>query len=200
MYLYPMYFVVMVISHLALTKAARLPEKLSSQVELLLNRFLRSVDFNLFCMWMVKARRYIWVDIFPPLSLVYSPLRYTSLCPIDSLCLEAAVMRLQIIVSKDGERHCLIKQGLLDYLICLPWHISEGLEAHKRAKLLLVMVGSHIPLQPQSLNNIVRAKLATTCCGLAEAMHSDCHRSVGWVAANSRPHEGDIRTTVQLDK
>ena len=78
MYLYPRYFVVMVISHLALTKAARLPEKLSSQVELLLNRFLRSMNFNLFCMWMVKARRYIWVDIFPPLSLVYSPLCYTS--------------------------------------------------------------------------------------------------------------------------
>ncbi|KAL5505523.1 hypothetical protein EMCRGX_G006971 [Ephydatia muelleri] len=175
------YFVVMVISNLALTKAARLPEKLSSQVELLLNRFLRSVDFNLFCMWMVKARRYVWADIFPPLSLAYSPLRYTSLCPIDSLCLEAAVMRLQIIVSKDGERHCLIKQGLLDYLICLPWHISEGLEAHKRAKLVSEMFGSHIPLQPPSLNNIVRAKLAATCCGLAEAMRSDCHRSVGWL-------------------
>ena len=110
----------MVISHLALTKAALLPEKLSFQVELFLNHFLRSVDFNHFCMWMVKARRYIWVDLFPPLSLAYSPLRYTSLCPIDSLCLEAAVMRLQIIVSKDGERHCLIKQlgfaGLPDLL------------------------------------------------------------------------------------
>ena len=100
----------MVISHLALTKAALLPENLSFQVELFLNHFLCSVDFNHFCMWMVKARRYIWVDLFPPLSLAYSPLRYTSLCPIDSLCLEAAVMRLQIIVSKDGERHCLIKQ------------------------------------------------------------------------------------------
>ena len=107
MYLYPRYFVVMVISHLALTKATRLPEKLYSQVKLFLTRFLRSVDFNLFCMWMVKACQYVWTDIFPPLSLVYSPLRYTSLCPIDSLCLEAAVMRLQIIVSQAGEMHCL---------------------------------------------------------------------------------------------
>ena len=59
-------------------------------------------------------------------------------------------MRLQIILSKDDERVYLIKQGLLDYLICLPWHISEGLEAHKRAKLLLRMVGPHMPLKPPS--------------------------------------------------
>eukprot|EP00731_Ephydatia_muelleri_P037686 Em0535g5a len=141
---------------------------------------LQHLEYNV-----LMARRYVWADIFPPLSLVYSPLRYTSLCPIDSLCLEAAVMRLQIIVSKDGERHCLIKQGLLDYLICLPWHISEGLEAHKRAKLVLEMFGSHIPLQPPSLNNI-------TVIDQLAGFYQE--------TASSRPHEGDIWTTVQLDK
>ena len=104
-------------------------------------------------------------------------------------------MSLKIILIKEDERQCLIKQGLLDYLICLPWHISEGLEAHKRAKQLLEMVGSHIPLQAPSLNNIVRAKLAATWCGLEEAMSS---QMVGFVleTASSKSHEGQVETII----
>ena len=166
------YFVVMIISHLALTKAALLPKQLIPQMEFFVNRFLSSLDFSLFCIWMRKVNGFIWHDLFTPLRLAYSQLRYTSICPIDSLCLEAVIIHIQMLLNNDDERQILIRQGLLDYLICLPWHISEGLEAHKRAKLLLEMVGCNIPLQPPSLNNIVRAKLAAMWCGLEEAMSS----------------------------
>eukprot|EP00731_Ephydatia_muelleri_P005333 Em0002g1509a len=132
-----MYFGVMRISLLALTKAALLPEKLSSQVEFFLTRFLRSVDCSLLRKWIEKTRGMRWPDIFPTVRLVYSPLCRASLCPIDLLCLEAGVCNVHIILSRDNEIQTLIKQGLLDYLICLPWHISEGLEARKREKLLL---------------------------------------------------------------
>eukprot|EP00731_Ephydatia_muelleri_P034901 Em0084g14a len=166
------YFVVMIISHLALTKAVLLPKQLIPQMEFFVNHFLSSLDFSLFYIWMRKANGFIWHDLFTPLRLAYSQLRYTSICRIDSLCFEAVIISLQMLLNNDDERQILIKQGLLDYLICLPWHISEGLEAHKRAKLLLEMVGCNIPLQPPSLNNIVRAKLAAMWCGLEKAMSS----------------------------
>ena len=164
------------ISHLALTKAVLLPKQLIPQMEFFVNYFvnyfLSSLDFSLFCIWMQKANGFIWHDLFTPLRLAYSQLCYTSICRIDSLCLEAVIIHIQMLLSNDDERQILIKQGLLDYLICLPWHISDRLEAHKRAKLLLEMVGCNIPLQPPSLNNIVRAKLAAMWCGLKEAMSS----------------------------
>ena len=162
----------MIISHLALTKAALLPKQFISQMEFFVNHFLISLDFRLFCIWMRKVNGFIWHDLFTPLRLAYSPLRYTSICRIDSLCFEAVIIHIQMLLNSYDERQILIRQGLLDYLICLPWHISEGLEAHKRAKLLLEMVGCNIPLQPPSLNNIVRAKLAAMWCGLEEAMSS----------------------------
>ena len=150
------------ISLLALTKAALLPEKLSSQVEFFLTRFLRSVNCSYLRKWIEKTRGMRWPDIFPTVRLVYSPLCRASLCPIDLLCLEAGVCNVHIILSRDNEIQTLIKQGLLDYLICLPWHISEGLEARKREKLLLEKVGSHMPLQPPSLNMITTMHASLT--------------------------------------
>ena len=118
-----------------------------------------------------------WLDVFPVMRLVYSSCCHChSSRPIDMLCLEAGLLGLQIILNREGERQSLIKQGLLDYLICLPWHICKGCEGHKRVKLLLEMVSSHVPLQPPSLNNIVRANLAAKCCGLKKAMYSDCQQ------------------------
>ncbi|KAL5505507.1 hypothetical protein EMCRGX_G006952 [Ephydatia muelleri] len=192
-----MYFGVMMISQLALTKAALLPEKLSSQVEFYLTRFLRSVNCSLLRKWIEKTRGMRWPDIFPTVRLVYSPLCRASLCPIDLLCFEAGVCSLHIILSRDNEIQTLIKQGLLDYLICLPWHISEGLEARKKAKLLLEKVSSHMPLQPPSLNNIVRSKLAATCCGLTKAIRYDCHQLVDYCQKTST---GPYKEQIQMDK
>ncbi|KAL5505529.1 hypothetical protein EMCRGX_G006977 [Ephydatia muelleri] len=141
-----------------------------------------------------KDSRIYMAGHIPTVRLVYSPLCRASLCPIDLLCLEAGVCSLHIILSRDDEIQTLIKQGLLDYLICLPWHISEGLEARKKAKLLLEKVGSHMPLQPPSLNNIVRA---ATCCGLTKAISYGCHQLVDYCQKTStEPYKEQI----QMDK
>ena len=173
------------IAQLVLTKEAIFPEHLTAEVTDSLANFLRGVDSSLLHKWAMQVNGFRWQDIFPVMRLVYSPSCHTSTLLIDMLCLEAGLLGLQIILGRDDERQVLIKQGLLDYLTCLPWYIPKGSEAHKRAKAVLDMVGSHVPLQPPSLNNIVRAKLAATCCGLEKAMHSDCHQLVyrlqpGW--------------------
>ena len=171
------YFSSMMIAQLVLTKAAIFPEYLAAEVTLFLGAFVRGVD----CNSLIRAAKvygFRWHDVFPVMRLVYSPSCHTSTLRIDMLCLEAGLLGLQIILGRDNERQVLIKQSLLDYLTCLPWYIPKGSEAHKRAKAVLDMVSSYVPLQPPSLNNIVRAKLAATCCGLEKAMHSDCHQLV----------------------
>ena len=174
------YFGCMMIAHMVLTREAVFPEHLAASATLFLGDFLSGVDCNLLHKWMtVQVHGFMWQDIFPNMRLVYSPSCHISPRPIDMLCLEAGLLALQIILGRDEERQVLIKQGLLDYLTCLPWYIQEGCGAHRRVRTLLEMVSSHVPLQPPSLSNIVRAKLAATHCGLKKAVYSD------WYAVTS---------------
>ena len=165
----------MMIAQLVLTKEAIFPEHLILKTSVFLSNILCGVDFKLLHKWADLAYGFRWRDIFPVMRLVYSPCCHCpSSDPINMLCLETGLFGLQVILNREDERQCFIKQGLLDYLICLPWHIPKGCEGHKRAKVLVETVGSHVPLQPPTLNNIVRAKLAASWCGLKKAMHSDC--------------------------
>ena len=169
----------MMIAQLVLTKEVIFPEHLVLKTTVFLSHFLHGVDIKLLHKWATEVHSFRWQDIIPVMQLVYSPCCHSTLsCPIDMLCLETGLLGLQIILNREDERQSLINQGLLDYLVCLPWHIPKECEGHKRSKLLLEMVGSHVPLQPPSLNNIVRAKLAATWCGLKKAMHSDCQQLV----------------------
>ena len=169
----------MMIAQLVLTKVACFPDSLTYRACRFLMHFLSDVDCSLLHKWAVQVNGCALNDILPVMRMVYStPSRHTSPFPIALLCLNIALLGLQVILNGEDERQVLIKQGLLDYLTCLPWYIPKGSGAHERAKAVLDMVGSHVPLQPPSLNNIVRAKLAATCCGLEKAMHSDYHQLV----------------------
>lgn len=164
------------IAQLVLTREAVFPEHLIAEATLFLKSFLSGVDCDQLHKWMVQVYGFMWQDLFPNMRLVYSPsCHVTSPCQIDMLCLEAALVALHIILRRDKERQLLIEQGLLGYLICLPWYMQEGNETHRRTKSLLDMVGSHVTLQPPSLSIIVRAKLAAMHCGLKKAVYSDWH-------------------------
>ena len=172
------YFGAMTIAQLVLTKVAVFSPELRTQITTFLDGFLCNVDSNLLHKWAVKVNGFRWQDIFPVMRLVYSPLSHISSDLADMLCLEVGILGLQIILGRDDERQVLIKQGLLDYLVCLPWFIPERHRAHRRAHSLLDMVGAHVSLQPPSLNTIARAKLAATSCGLKKAMYYDCRQLV----------------------
>lgn len=92
---------------------------------------------------------------------------------MSSKCLEVAVLGLHVVLEGEEERQVLVKQGLLEYLICFPWHMPKRSAAHQRAKSLVDMVGSHITLQPPSLNVIVKTELAVACLGLETVLELD---------------------------
>ena len=118
--------------------------------------------------------------MLPYMKLLYRCSKWSSLSDdeISMRCLEVVVLGLQIFLEGERERQVLVKQGLLEYLTCLPWHMPKGSKAHQRAKSLGDMVGSHIVLQPPSLNVIVKAKLAATCLGLEKVLKSDSQQIV----------------------
>ena len=118
---------------------------------------------------------YHWDDMLPYMKLLYKPsnCRLLSEGDMSSKCLEVAVLGLQVVLEGEEERQVLVKQGLLEYLICLPWHMPKRSAAHQRAKSLVDMVGSHITLQPPSLNVIVKTELAVACHGLEKVLKPD---------------------------
>ena len=145
-----------------------------------LKDFLHCADSKQLYKWESTVYGYWWIDMLPYMKLLYTCSKWRSLSEDDipMRCLEVVVLGLQIVLEGERERQVLVKQGLLEYLTCLPWHMPKGSMAHQRAKSLVDMVGSHIVLQPPSLNVIVKAKLAVTCLGLEKVLKSDSRQII----------------------
>ena len=145
-----------------------------------LKDFLLSADSKQLYKWASEEHGCWWTDMLPYMKPLYRCSKWSSLSEdeISMRCLEVVVLGLQVILEGEKERQVLVKQGLLEYLTCLPWHMPKGSMAHQRAKSLVDMVGSHIVLQPPSLNVIVKAKLAVTCLGFENVLKSDSRKIV----------------------
>lgn len=65
----------------------------------------------------------------------------------------------------------LTKEGLVDYISALPWHVSA--ESRVLAKTVVSELSGHLKLQPPKLCSIVQAKLARMCFGLGRIVASD---------------------------
>ena len=171
------FFASMVISQLVLAnkECFNFPKALD-----FLKDFLLCADSKQLYKWASVQYGYWWNDMLPYMKPLYTCSKWRSLSEddISMRCLGVVVLGLQVILEGERERQVLVKQGLLEYLTCLPWHMPKGSMAHQRAKSLVDMVGSHIVLQPPSLNVIVKAKLAVTCLGLEKVLKSDSRQIV----------------------
>ena len=138
---------------------------------------LNHIDHDQLSKYAATAHGFTWRDLLPDMKLVYTPLNQRC-SPFTLVFMEIVLLGLQRALAKKDERATLQKQGLLDYLICLPWRFPKGSTAQKRAKSIVDMVGSHIQLQPPKLYTMVKSKLATMYFGLEKVLNSDCHMLV----------------------
>lgn len=122
----------------------------------------------------------IWSTLLPYVKLFYQPdhqlLHRTAIIsnsyPNFRALLDASInMSLFFLHSKVG-RKCtcdiLVKEGLLDYVIALPWYVDP--EFQERARALVYKLGSHVRLQPPRLCSIAQAKLAKIHFGLEKVV------------------------------
>ena len=135
---------------------------------------LTEIDHEQLSKYFLAAHGYVWQDLLPYMKLVYTVCNPRQ-SPFHLNCLEIAILGLQLALAKDAERRVLQQQGLLDYCVCLPWHLPARSKAQQRARSVVDMVGSHIQLQPPSLSIIVKSKLAAIHFGLEKILNSDCH-------------------------
>ena len=123
---------------------------------------------------------FFWCIFLPFLKLLYIPtpsfvtrtdcdLDEVSLSSLWLLGIESAIFGLQCMLANDRCRGGLLKEGLIDYFVCLPGHVPPQLQ--EKARTLVASLGTHVQLQPPSLGVLARAKLAKMHFGLEKMIH-----------------------------
>ena len=129
---------------------------------------------------------YKWSTVVPFVKVVYCPRKNRkfsmenhkdpntdhdsdSAATLDTLavhCIETGVFSLQNVLQDEEIRDVLVREGLVDYVTSMPWNVPHGTRVHQRSKELVAFLGQHMQLQPPSLVNLSKARLASLYFGL----------------------------------
>ena len=83
-------------------------------------------------------------------------------------CCNVLLHGLENALGRELHLEVLLKEGLLDYTMCLPAVLP--VECQPRARSLVNELGKHRQLQPPSLCTLAKAHIAKTFCGLQPVM------------------------------
>ena len=114
---------------------------------------------------------YLWYTLVPEVAVLYRPMVHetSELYELQVIARTLFISTLGVILRRKGHTSVLVQEGLLDFVICLPW-CSEG-EVRTRAKELVGWLRcDEIDYQPPSLVNMCKAAVAVNYCGLETVM------------------------------
>ena len=106
--------------------------------------------------------------LLPYVKLVYSPYGGSD---VHSVALQTIIMTLHIMLAREVHRDVLIREGLMDYITCMPWYTTGAAEQRARALVKMVQQAPDVDLQPPSLVNMAKACVAKNYCGLQTVVH-----------------------------
>ena len=112
---------------------------------------------------------YLWATILPYVKLVYLPNSRPDTVLIQSVALQVIIMALHIMLDREVHRDVLIREGLMDYITCMPWYTTGAAEQRARALVRMVQQAPDVDLQPPSLLNMTKAVLSKN--GLQTVVH-----------------------------
>ena len=87
-------------------------------------------------------------------------------------CAEVGVISLQNMMLREETRNILEKEEQIDFIVCMPWFLPQDSNPQKRACQLVTALGNVMKLEPPSLLNIARAKLAADTFGLEQMLNT----------------------------
>lgn len=130
---------------------------------------------------------YVWSTFLPYIKLVYLPESSPSpSCEVTRqlhmLSLRTVLLSLQNMLGRDNHREVLFKEGLEDYVMCMPAYVPEILRGQAK-KLVEIAVGWRTLQQPPKLVNLVKAKLAKMHFGLQRVVEM----TVGEIVSETLP-------------
>ena len=90
---------------------------------------------------------------------------------VQSVALQTIIIALHIMLDRKVHRDVLIREGLVDYITCMPWYTTGAAEQRARALMRMVQQAPDVDLQPPSLLNMAKACVAKNFCGLQTVVH-----------------------------
>ena len=74
------------------------------------------------------------------------------------------------LLTKQNDLKVLIKEDLLDYVTCLPWHTSGSVQQRAKELVTTLQQATDVNIQPPSLLNMTKATVAKLYCGLDKVL------------------------------
>lgn len=173
------YFVGLFLTHLILISPHLLPTSLYQRSEEHLRRFLSSAtpkqiaikEYQTSCFWAVLLPYVKLVYAHTPSIASSEALSGPGLPSLQLLATEFAVFFLHCILS--NKQLCyidtLLREKLVDYIICLPAHMPNQ-QLRNKAQDLVQELGLSVQIQPPSLTTLAKAKLAKMQFGLEKVI------------------------------
>ena len=87
-------------------------------------------------------------------------------------CIEMGVFSMQNVLHDEEIRDVLVCEGLVDYIVCMPWNVPQESRVQQRATELVTFLSQHIQLQPPSLVSVTKARLASLHFGLEQVLNT----------------------------
>ena len=123
--------------------------------------------------------------LIPYVKLAYIPNapqgEGTSVGKLQLVSLQLAIFALQNWLGREDHRQILLKEGLLDFVICMPQYVPPSLRPQAEELVQMVVSSPNIPEGPPKLLNFVKARLAKMHFGLEEILSL----SVGEIMASN---------------
>ena len=117
---------------------------------------------------------YVWSIFLPYIKLMYNPEpakeRSEAMSRLHMLSLQVALLSLQNMLGRDNHREALFKECLEDFITCMPAYLLGSLRGQAE-ELVRVVGGGVFQLQPPTLTNLVKAKLAKLHYGLERVVN-----------------------------
>ena len=93
-----------------------------------------------------------------------------SIGKLQLVSLKMAVFALQNMLGRESCRKHLLKEELLDYVICMPQYVPHSLRPQAEELVQMVVSSPDIPEGPPKLLNLAKAKLAKMHFGLEQVL------------------------------
>lgn len=87
-------------------------------------------------------------------------------------CIETGVFSMQNVLHDEEIRDVLVHEGLVDFITCMPWNVPQESRVQQRARELVTFLSQHMQLQPPSLVNMTKARLASLNFGLDKVLNT----------------------------
>lgn len=167
------YFTQVFLAQVILVSPQHIPVEFYDRIYDTMQAFLSSTSYETIRDGEIK-QWYVWSTFIPYIKLLYIPH-----CPIPSdgmmrklqlLSVEMILFGLMNMLSRENHRAVLVKEGLVDYIICCPNYVPETLKDNAQKLVHLVTSSFDIRRQPARLTNMVKAGLAKVHFGLEQIL------------------------------